>query len=56
MINGATGSVKFNDAGDRLNSIYKIINKQSDDVSKIVGYYSHDATKVNTLYYYVIYK
>jgi len=36
LINGRTGNVSFNNAGDRVNAVYEIVNIQSSG-SVVVG-------------------
>jgi ABC-type branched-subunit amino acid transport system substrate-binding protein len=38
VVNGITGNIKFNEEGDRIESLYEVINIQ-DGQMKVVGTY-----------------
>ncbi len=38
VINGTTGNIEFNEEGDRIESLYEIINVQQNEL-KVVGNY-----------------
>ena len=42
LVNGRTGNVSFNGAGDRVNAVYEIVNVQSGG-SVVVGNWTVDS-------------
>jgi ABC-type branched-subunit amino acid transport system substrate-binding protein len=53
LVNGKTGNVSFNDAGDRLNAFYEVVNIQNRG-PVTVGNYTVNDVSFTLVYFYCV--